>query len=163
MSSVSQQMTSSLFVNQLIQHLMAYFKLSEQVQKLSHPQRSDAFIRQFVIAVRDGRIEAAVLPGVRFKLPKQFKRRGESDATYSKTAREMMFEATPEFEAWFQETEAQLGTGRVAKPRVSVETIESGAVDFKALAAQTRQRLEDRYRKGQQLGSGNKPKGRSKK
>ncbi len=142
---------------------MAYLKLSEQVQKLSHPQRSDVFIKQFLMAVREGKIEAAILPGVRFELPKQFKRQGESDETYSKTAREMMFEATPEFEAWFQETEAQLGRGRVAKLRVSVETIESGAVDFKALAAETRQKLEDSYRKGQKLGSGNKPKGRSKK
>ncbi|UQN04867.1 hypothetical protein [Deinococcus sp. QL22] len=131
---------------------MAYLKLSEQVQKLSNPQRSDAFIKQFRTAVREGKFEAVDLPGVRFELPKQFKRR-DADKASSKSVREMMFEATPEFEAWFEETNAQLEKSRNSKVQVSLESIESGAVDFQALAAATRQKMEASYLKGQQLGS----------
>ncbi|UQN08138.1 hypothetical protein [Deinococcus sp. QL22] len=143
---------------------MAYLKLSEQVQKLSNLQRSDAFVKQFQIAVREGKIEAVKLPGARFELPKQFKRRSGDGETYNKLARDMLFEVTPEFQAWFEKIDAQLREGRASAPRVSLESIESGAVDFKALAAHTRQQMEASFLKGQKLGSANrKAKARSRK
>ncbi|WP_180970061.1 hypothetical protein [Deinococcus planocerae] len=48
---------------------MPYTTLSEEVKKLSNPQRSDAFVRQVREAIRTGEIEAAQVPG-RFTLPK---------------------------------------------------------------------------------------------
>jgi hypothetical protein len=139
-------------LSHLIQHLVDYLKLSEQVQKLNNPQRSDAFLKRFQQAVREGKIEAVTLAGVHFELPKQFKRSGTGGGTYYKSAREMLFEATPEFAAWFAEINAQLGEDKQPQPQVSLETIESGAVDFQVLAAATRQRIQASYLKGQQVG-----------
>ena len=75
---------------------MIYKKLSEQVRELSNPQRSDTFVKAFRSAVRDGRIEAAYIQE-RFTLPKAFTTRGSN--SYSKDSRDMVFDATPEFEA----------------------------------------------------------------
>ncbi|MBB5234674.1 hypothetical protein HNQ09_002117 [Deinococcus budaensis] len=47
---------------------MPYITLSEQVGRLSNPQRSDAFVRRLREAVRTGELEAAQVPG-RFTLP----------------------------------------------------------------------------------------------
>lgn len=133
---------------------MAYKKLSEQVQELSNPQRSDAFVRLFREAVRRGDFEAAELPE-RFTMPKNFTRRG-AEGTYQRETREMLFESTPEFEAWFQQTDEELNTARrgrgPGRKKASLEAIESGEVDFKTLAAETRQKMQASFAKGQTLG-----------
>ena len=49
---------------------MTYQKLSEQIEQLSDPQRSDTFVKLFRAAVREGTFEAADVPG-RFQLPKE--------------------------------------------------------------------------------------------
>ncbi|WP_155300830.1 hypothetical protein [Deinococcus kurensis] len=134
---------------------MAYVKLSEQVQKLSNPQRSDSFIKLFQEAVRSGKIEGAYLPE-RFTMPKQFTRRG-SDDTYQKDTREMIFDHTPAFDEWFEETNRALAAARrggTIKP--SLEAVESGLVDFQDLVAQTRQKLQASFEKGQALGNSRK-------
>lgn len=131
---------------------MAYVKLSDQLQKLTDPQRSDAFVKQFREAVRTGQFDAADLPE-RFDLPKQFRRRG-SDETYQRQVRDMIFEPTPEFEEWFSSTDQELGTStrRSARPKLNAENIEAGVIDFKALAEETRRKMQASYEKGQTLG-----------
>lgn len=131
---------------------MAYVKLSDQLQKLSDPQRSDAFVKQFREAVRNGQFDAAELPE-RFDLPKQFRRRG-SDETYQRQIKDMIFESSPEFDEWFSSTDQELAsTGRrTTKPRPTVENIEAGVIDFKALAQETRRKMQASYEKGQNLG-----------
>lgn len=134
---------------------MAYMKLSEQVQKLSNAQRSDTFVKLFQEAVRSGKIDGAYLPE-RFTMPKQFARRG-SEETYQKDTREMIFDHTPAFDAWFEETNRELAAARrggTVKP--SLEAVESGLVDFKDLVAQTRQKMQASYEKGQALGNSRK-------
>jgi len=132
---------------------MTYLKLSEQVAKLANPQRSDAFVKAFKEAVREGQFEAAYMNTERFQLPKSFNRRN-SDETYSRTVREMIFESSPEFDTWFDEVNRGLAATRVGgKIKTSVESLSSGLVDFKALAAETRQKMQASYDKGQQLGS----------
>lgn len=130
---------------------MAYRKLSEQVQQLSNPQRSDTFVKRFREAVRAGEIEAAYVPE-RFELPKAYRRRDEGD-TYRRGGRDMVFVLTPAFERWFEGVNRELAParqgGRVA---VSAESIEAGLIDFKALAAETRQKMEVKFTKGQALG-----------
>ncbi|WP_019585218.1 hypothetical protein [Deinococcus apachensis] len=136
---------------------MPYARLSEQVQKLSNPQRSDTFVKQFRNAVRDGEVDAAEVPG-RFTLPKEFKKRG-SDETSRKEVKEMVFEVTPAFEAWFERVDAELATAPTrgsGKPKVTVENIEAGAVDFKALAEETRRKMQASFEKGQALGNARK-------
>ena len=73
---------------------MPYLKLSEQVAKLANPQRSDGFVKAFREAVLAGQFEAAYMNTERFQLPKAFNRRN-SDETYSRTVREMIFEGQP--------------------------------------------------------------------
>jgi len=132
---------------------MPYLKLSEQVAKLANPQRSDSFVKAFKEAVRAAQFEAAYVNAERFQLPKEFSRRN-SDETYSRSAREMIFEATPEFDTWFDETNRSLASNRAgSKIKTSIESINAGLVDFKALAAETRQKMQASYDKGQQLGS----------
>ncbi|WP_161884050.1 hypothetical protein [Deinococcus alpinitundrae] len=132
---------------------MTYLKLSEQVAKLANPQRSDSFVKAFKEAVRAGQFEAAYMNTERFQLPKEFSRRN-SDETYSRSVREMIFEGNPEFDAWFDEVNRGLAATRTGgKIKTSIESINSGLVDFKALAAETRQRMQASYDKGQQLGS----------
>lgn len=132
---------------------MPYKTLSQQLQELPDPQRSDAFVKRFREAVREGRIEAAELPE-RFTLPKQFRRRGGEEG-YQRQGREMVFEVTPEVEGWLEQTAQELATaprrGR-GQPKPSVEAIESGEVDFKALAARTREKMQASFEKGQALG-----------
>lgn len=131
---------------------MPYQKLSEQVQKLSNAQRSDAFVKLFRDAVRDGQFEAAYLPE-RFTLPKQYSRRG-AEGTYQKDAKEMLFDATPKFEAWFEQTNRDLAAARKGSTiKPTLENIEAGLVDFKAMAADTRKKMQASYTKGQALGT----------
>jgi len=132
--------------------IVSYLKLSEQVAKLANPQRSDAFVKAFKESVREGQFEAAYINTERFQLPKEFSRRN-SDETYNRTVREMIFEASPEFDAWFDEVNRGLAANRTGgKIKTSVESINAGLVDFKALAAETRQKMQASHDKGQQLG-----------
>ena len=130
---------------------MSYVALSEQVKKLHNPQRSDAFVKQLRESVREGDIAAAELPG-RFELPKQYSKRG-SDTTYTRTVKDMIIDATPAFETWFENINRELSPARSGgRIKVSVETIEAGLVDFKALAAETRKKMGASFEKGQTLG-----------
>jgi hypothetical protein len=130
---------------------MSYLKLSEQVSRLTNPQKSDTFVKAFRNAVREGQFEAIDIKS-RFELPKQFARRG-SDQPYTRTVRDMIFETSPAFDTWFEEVNRQLATSRaggVLKP--TMENIEAGLVDFKALAAETRRKMQGSFDKGQKLG-----------
>lgn len=139
---------------------MEYSKLSEQVDRLTNPQKSDAFVKQFRAAVRDGIFDAADAPG-RFELPKRFSRRG-SDETYARSSREMILALTPEFEAWFTAVDAELTQqGRRNRPVPTTEAYESGELDFDAAVGETRRKMQERFEKGQRLGS-SRGKGRGK-
>jgi len=128
-----------------------YITLSDQVKKLHNPQRSDTFVKQLRDAVREGEIAAADLPS-RFILPKQYAKRG-SEETYTRMVKDMIIDATPAFEAWFKTVNKDLSLARTGgKIKVSAEAIEAGLVDFKALAAQTREKLGASFKKGQALG-----------
>ncbi|AKH17033.1 MULTISPECIES: hypothetical protein [Deinococcus] len=132
---------------------MAYKKLSEQVMELSNPQRSDTFVKLFQEAVRSGKIDGAYLPE-RFTMPKQFTRRGSTD-TYQRDTREMIFDHTPDFDAWFEETNRDLAAARRGgniKP--SMEAVESGLVDFQTMVEETRRKMQASFEKGQALGKG---------
>ncbi|ULH18241.1 hypothetical protein MF271_22510 (plasmid) [Deinococcus sp. KNUC1210] len=132
---------------------MPYIKLSQQIEKLYNPQRSDAFVKQVRAAVREGEFDAGDLPE-RFTLPKAFSKRGGGES-YSKSVRDMVIDATPEFEAWFERINRELTPARTGgKIHTTVENIEAGLVDFKTLAEQTRQKMTASYTKGQQLGNG---------
>ncbi|MPY67020.1 hypothetical protein F8S09_10015 [Deinococcus sp. SDU3-2] len=132
---------------------MAYKKLSEQVQELSNPQRSDLFVKQFREAVREGKFDATFLTE-RFTMPKTFSRRG-AEGTYQRDTRDMLFDVTPDFEAWFEETnEALAQTRRTGNVKPTAENIAAGLVDFKALAEETRRKMQASYEKGQALGKG---------
>lgn len=137
---------------------MAYKKLSEQVRELTNPQRSDAFVKQFREAVRQGEFDAITL-SERFTLPKEFSRRG-AEGSYQKDARDMLVDVTPAFEKWFKQTNetlaAQPTRGSGGKPKPTVENIESGLIDFKALAEETRRKMQASYEKGQSLGNSRK-------
>ncbi|SMB81147.1 hypothetical protein SAMN00790413_04481 [Deinococcus hopiensis KR-140] len=138
---------------------MPYSRLSEQVQKLSTPQQSDAFVKRFRDAVREGEFDAIDLPE-RFTLPKKFKRRG-SDETYEKDMKDMVFETSSKFDKWFEGVEKELAaapTRSRGKPRLTLENLEEGVLDFKALAEETRRKLQNSYAKGQNLGNSRKSK-----
>ena len=131
---------------------MQYKKLSEQVQEVANPQRSDTFIGKFREAVREGELKAAYLPGERFTMPKQFTRRGTNE-TYTKDTRDMLFEYTPEFEEWFEEVNRELAVSRKGGSiKASVENIEAGLISFEELAEKTRQKMQANFKKGQALG-----------
>lgn len=132
--------------------VMPYTTLSEQMKYLSNPQRSDTFVKRFREAVRTGELEAAQLPQ-RFTLPKTFRKRG-NDEPDTREVREMIFELTPEYEAWFNQVNEELAatTTRSAKVKPSVEAIASGQLDFKALAEETRRQMQARFEHGQKLG-----------
>ncbi len=138
---------------------MPYVTLSEQVKKLHNPQRSDAFVKQLRVAVREGDIDAIDAPG-RFELPKKFARRGGNE-TYTRTVKDMIIDATPEFEAWFENVNRELSPARTGgRIKVSLESVEAGLVDFKSLAAETRKKMGASFNKGQALGqsrAGKKP------
>ena len=130
---------------------MPYITLSDQIKKLHNPQRSDAFVKQLRVSVREGDIAAADLPA-RFELPKQYAKRG-SDVTYTRTVKDMVIDATADFEAWFENVNRELSPARSGgKIKVSAEAIEAGLVDFKALAAETRKKMGASFSKGQALG-----------
>ncbi|GGJ81813.1 hypothetical protein [Deinococcus aquiradiocola] len=131
---------------------MAYRKLSEQVTYLTNPQRSDTFVKLFRNAVREGHFEGAYMPE-RFQLPKTFNRRGGGES-YSREVKEMLFELTPAFEAWFDTINRELAASRKGgRIKPSVEAIEAGLVDFKTMAAQTREKMQASFKKGQSLGT----------
>lgn len=130
---------------------MAYRKLSEQVQELSNPQRSDSFVKRFRDAVREGKFEAMNLTE-RFTMPKQYSRRG-AEGQYQRDSKDMLFEVTPAFNKWFEATNKELAASRrTTRVKPSLEAVESGAVDFKELAAETRRKMQASYEKGQALG-----------
>lgn len=130
---------------------MAYKRLSEQVHQLTNPQRSDTFVKMFREAVREGKFDATYLPE-RFTMPKEFTRRGE-EGTYQRDAKDMLFEDTPVFEKWFKQADQELKTSRrTGAPKPTAENIESGLVNFKALAEETRRKMQASYEKGQALG-----------
>jgi hypothetical protein len=123
---------------------MKYQKLSEVIAELDNPQRSDTFVKHLKVAVREGQVEAAYLPE-RFTLPKEFQRRG-AEGSYQRDAREMLIEVTPDFETWLEETRAALASRpRRGRVPVSVQSIEAGEVDFKALAEETRRKMQASY------------------
>ncbi|MDO4264742.1 MAG: hypothetical protein Q4C67_11145 [Deinococcus sp.] len=131
---------------------MTYKRLSEQVQELTNAQRSDTFVRQFREAVRQGEFKAIYLPGERFTLPKQYTRRGKS-GTYQKDTKEMLFDYTPEFEAWFDGVNRELAVSRKGGSiKATVETVEAGLVDFETLARETQEKMQASFEKGQALG-----------
>lgn len=134
---------------------MAYRRLSDLVSDLEDPQQSDTFVKLFRAAVRDGRIVATDLPE-RFTMPKNFNRRG-AEGTHQRDTREMLYEVTPKAEKWVEETRAALAQARTRtrKVKLTSEAVQSGEVDFKALAAETRRKMQARHDKGQQLGLGN--------
>ena len=130
---------------------MAFRKLSDQIKELSNPQRSDAFVKLFRAAVREGRFDAAYIPE-RFELPKQYSRRG-SEERYAKDSKDMVFEQTPEFEHWFENVNRDLSGGRrAARVKPSLDAFEKGDLDFKALAEETRRKMDASFKKGQNLG-----------
>lgn len=129
---------------------MSYQKLSEVIALLDNPQRSDRFVKTLNAAVREGQIDAVYLPE-RFTLPKDFQRRG-AEGKYQLSAREMLIEVTPAFERWLVETSVALASRRSVRMVVSVQSIEAGQVDFKALAEVTRRQMQASYEKGQALG-----------
>ena len=133
---------------------MAYRRLSDLVNDLENPQQSDKFVKLFKAAVRDGRVIAMDLPE-RFRLPKNYTSRGTKD-TYQRDTREMVYEATPKAEKWVQEARAALAQARTRTKKVKLtsEAVESGEVDFKVLAAETRRKMQAKREKGQQLGQG---------
>lgn len=131
---------------------MTYRKLSDQVQELSNPQRSDAFVKRFRDAVRDGKIDAFNLQE-RFTMPKVYSRRG-AEGEYQRDTKDMAFEVTPAFTKWFDEVNKELASSRrTRRPRPSLEAVESGELSFEELVAETRNKLKASYEKGQALGN----------
>ena len=65
----------------------------------------------------------------------------------------MLFEISPAFDRWFDETNRELAASRKGgKIKPSMEAIEAGLVDFKVMAAETRQKMQASFKKGQSLG-----------
>ena len=137
---------------------MAYRKLSEVVMELANPQQSERFVNMFRNAVREGAIDAIELKE-RFTLPKQYQRRG-AEGSYARQKRDMVFEVTPKSDRWIKQATEDLGkvNTRGARTKVvpSLETVESGEVDFRALVEETRRNMEAKYNRGQQLGNSRK-------
>jgi hypothetical protein len=130
---------------------MPYRKLSDQVRELDDPQRSDTFVKLFRNAVREGEFDAAYIPE-RFELPKQYSRRG-SEERYARDAKDMVFEVTPGFQKWFENVNRELSGGRrAARVKPSLDAFEKGDLDFKALAEETRRKMDASFKKGQNLG-----------
>lgn len=126
------------------------------MENLTNPQRSDAFYKQFREAVREGEVEAAELPE-RFELPKEYRRRG-ADETYTRTVKDMVVNVTPAYKKWFDGVNETLGTPvrRAAAPKVSLEAVEAGQVDFAAMVEETRRKMQASFEKGQHLGNSRK-------
>lgn len=135
--------------------VMAYKKLSEVVMELQHPQQSDKFVKMFRDAVREGEIDAMDLTE-RFSLPKQYQRRGKKE-TYNRQMRDMLFLETAKSKKWIDsasESLAQIATrGGRTKVKPSLESVESGAIDFAAMVEKTRSSLQAKHDRGQKLGN----------
>ncbi|MFC5596026.1 hypothetical protein [Deinococcus cellulosilyticus] len=132
-------------------------KLSEAVSGLNNPQRSDQFVRAFRNAVRDEVFDAAEIEG-RFELPKEYSRRN-SNETYKRQAKEMIFEVTPTYQKWYEEVTLDLNTSkRQKRVKPTLEAYSSGALDFRAAAAATREKMKASEQKGKKLGSSRKKK-----
>lgn len=143
--------------------MMTYRKLSELASELENPQQSEVFVKLFRAAVREGKVDAFDLPE-RFTLPKLYRKRG-AEGTSQRQVRDMLFEDTTSFKKWFTETTAALAKAgsRQSKVKPSLEAVESGALDFKALAAETQRKMQAKYEHGQQLGQNNSRKRKKKK
>lgn len=141
---------------------MTYKKLSELLNEYPQAQHIGTLHKAFLAAVREGQVDATYT-GERFSLPKVFRRRNAAE-TYQREVREMIFEVTPQFEAWFKKATHQLETKRVRKERVkpTAEAIESGEFDFKAAVEATRNKMKNSFDRGQKLGQ-TKAKARHKK
>lgn len=137
--------------------MAGFSKLSEQIKELDNPQRSDVFVRLFRAAVRDGEFDA-VYSKERFTLPKQYVRRGAQGGDYQKDSKDMIFELTPAFEAWFSKVNGSLSQNKRApkKPLPSIDAFSSGSLDFKKFAEETRQKMLASQVKGQKLGRSRK-------
>jgi len=133
---------------------MDYRKLSEQVEQLSNPQRSDIFVREFRTAVREGMFDAADLPE-RVAYPKVYSRRGGEGGTYNKDYKDMIFAPTADFEAWFSGINDQLEQNK-RKPSLkpSFDAYVKGDLSFEEAAQRTRERMQASQAKGQKLGAG---------
>lgn len=109
-------------------------------------------MKLFKAAVREGKIEAMDLPE-RFTMPKVYVRRG-AEGSYQRDTRDMLYDATAEAETWFKATAESLSktTTRPRRVKPSLEAVESGSLDFTALAAETRRKMQAKYEKGQELG-----------
>lgn len=131
---------------------MAYRKLSELVGELGNPQQSEVFVKLFKAAVREGTVDAFELPE-RFTMPKVYNRRG-AEGTYQRDSRDMLYEDSPSLNKWFEDTKTALAKAgsRQRKVKPSLEAVETGALDFKALAAETRRKMQAKYDRGQHLG-----------
>ena len=133
--------------------------------ELEHPQQSDRFVKMFRNAVREGHIDAIELKE-RFTMPKQYQRRG-AEGSYERDTRDMVFEVTPKSEKWIKQATEDLGKintrGGGSKVVPSLEAVEAGEVDFKALVEETRRSMESKYNRGQQLGNTRKQKSTKKK
>ena len=144
---------------------MEFRKLSEVVMELEHPQQSDRFVKMFRNAVREGDIDAIELKE-RFTLPKQYHRRG-AEGSYERDTRDMVFQVTPKSDKWIKQASEDLGKintrGGSSKVVLSLEAVEAGEVDFKALVEETRRSMESKYNRGQQLGNSRKQKSPKKK
>ncbi|WP_342744571.1 hypothetical protein [Deinococcus hopiensis] len=104
--------------------------------------------------MREGGFDAIDLPE-RFTLSKKLKRRG-SDETYEK---DMMFETSSKFGKWFVGVNKELAatpTRGSGKPKLTLENLEEGVIDFKALAEEARRKLRSSYEKSQNFGNSRK-------
>lgn len=129
-----------------------YKKLSEQVEELTNPQRSDQFVKRFREAVRRGEFDAMYLQE-RFTMPKKYNRRG-AEGTYQRDTKDMLFEETEAFKEWFKEIDEDLGANRRSvRIKASLEAVVSGEIDFKEMAEKTRKGMQASFEKGQALGN----------
>ncbi|WP_261665333.1 hypothetical protein [Deinococcus sp. Marseille-Q6407] len=122
-------------------------KLSHLTVELANPQRSDRFVRELRLAVRDGVFRAIFLKEY-FVLPKEF-RSGKKQ----RRTRDMLIECSDEFETWLAEINRELARPvRGAPVPVTERTVTTGAVNFDALAEATSELLERQRQSGQRLG-----------
>lgn len=124
-----------------------YRSLEELSYRLSHPNSSPHFIKAFREEIRQGRIEAAYLPG-KFILPGAVNTRTGTQRL--RQHRNMIYRHTDQVDAWFTALNDELNP--VRKIKISAEAIINGDLDFTELAAQTRALLQRRYELGQALG-----------
>lgn len=129
---------------------MTYKTLDLVLNDLNNTSRSAGFMKMLNTAVREGRVDAAYLPG-RVEVPATTR----SNSAAPRTARNMIIKITPAFDAWFTEVNAAL-TGPARKPAVTLEAFESGELDFAQYVQETRLLLNSKYERGQQLGRSTK-------